>query len=216
MTLIEKMLNLLFPPRCVLCDKVCPSGTLCCSRCTSEEPPGNQPLQYGDGSINQPWSILACTFAYQGLIRSALNRFKFNGDHRIGAYFGAEMATLVKEAFPNLNFELVVPVPMPAERQRLRGYNQAELLAREVARVIDAPIATQALVRQGAFAQHQLTVGFRRREAEYSFLPGNMLLEGQRVLLIDDIITTGNTAAVCCRILLKMGASEVAVLAAAG
>lgn len=216
MTLAEKILDLFFPPRCVLCEEVCPSGTLCCNRCTREEPPGAQPLRYGDSSLSQPWSILGCAFSYQGRVRSALSRFKFNGDRRIGAYLGASMVTLLKEEFPDSDFQLIVPVPMPPDRQRLRGYNQAELLAQQIAKIMNIQIAPQALVRRGAFAQHELTIGFRQREAEYSFLPGDISLTGQRVLLVDDVVTTGNTAAICCRILLEMGASEVSVLAAAG
>ncbi len=212
----EKLLDLVFPPRCVLCGGVCPGGELCCGRCAREEPPLAQPLRRGDGSAARPWSVLACAFAYRGRVRSALSRFKFKGDMRAGEYLGGAMAKLVTGAFPPCAFDLVVPVPMPPERQRMRGYNQAEILARRVAEALGVPVEPAALLRQGAFAQHQLTAGFRRREAAHSFRPGTVELRGKRILLVDDIVTTGSTAAVCCRILQEMGAAEVAVLAAAG
>lgn len=216
MILLEKILDVFFPPRCVLCRGVSPSGSLCCPTCRQQNPPGQQPLRYGDGSPQQPWSVLGCAFAYQGRVCQAISRFKFQGDLRAGAYLGASMVTLLKEGFPQGKFEVVVPVPMPPERQRMRGYNQAQLLAQQVAEALGIPLVPQALQRRGAFAQHELTIGFRRREAAYSFLPGQADLAGKRVLLVDDILTTGNTVACCCRLLLQMGAAEVAVLVAAG
>ena len=202
----EKLLDLVFPPRCVLCGGVCPGGELCCGRCAREEPPLAQPLRRGDGSAVRPWSVLACAFAYRGRVRSALSRFKFKGDMRAGEYLGGAMAKLVTGAFPPCAFDLVVPVPMPPERQRMRGYNQAEILARRVAEALDVPVEPAALLRQGAFAQHQLTAGFRRREAAHSFRPGDVELRGTRVLLVDDILASGQAILGLLEIASKAGA----------
>ncbi len=212
----EKLLDLLFPPRCVLCGQVCASGQLCCDRCLREEPPFCQPLRPGDGTASRPWEMLACAFAYRGQIRGALSRFKFQGDRRAGEYLGRSMAKLVTEVFAPGSFDIVVPVPMPEERLRMRGYNQAEILADYVAAELGIPVLPQALVRRSTFSQHQLTIGFRHREAEHSFCSGSANLAGIRVLLVDDIVTTGSTVAICCRLLLEMGAAKVSVVAAAG
>ena len=211
-----KMLDLIFPPRCVLCQDVCRSGELCCDRCRLEVEAERPPLRHGDGSPGRPWSVLVCAFHYGGNVRGAISRFKFRGDMQAGEYLGRAMAKLVTEMFPPYAFDVVVPVPMPQQRQKQRGYNQAEILAGYVAEALGIPVVSDVILRQGVFAQHQLTVGFRRRETAYSFRCGKGDLRGKRVLLVDDVITTGSTAAVCCHLLREMGAVEISVVAAAG
>lgn len=216
MACFNRLLDSIFPPRCVLCGKVSENRALCCHACTQKEPPFVMPVQVGDGTDTRPWKALYCAHRYDGNVRQALGRFKFHGDMRAGEYFGSVMSKLVTEAATPLPFTVIVPVPLPEERQRMRGYNQAEILAQHVAAATGLPVLPHALLRTGTLAQHQLTSRFRHRAADATFCAGSTALTGAHVLLVDDVVTTGNTAAVCCRLLLDMGAQNVTVLAAAG
>ena len=112
--------------------------------------------------------------------------------------------------------DLVVPVPMAEHRRKERGYNQAELLAQPIARALGAEYSPHMLQRTGSIVQHDLSARLRRLEATQSFaLSGKGDAAGKRVLLVDDIFTTGSTLRRCALLLKKAGAAEVVCAAAA-
>ena len=126
------------------------------------------------------------------------------------------MARAWRRQCPDFGAELITFVPMPPERQRSRGFNQAELLARWVGEDLALPVVP-LLRREGVLMQHQLSAGFRRKRRDaFDLLPGSAWqAKGRRVLLVDDITTTGGTTLACARLLLQAGAEEAAVLVAA-
>lgn len=145
--------------------------------------------------------------------RDLLHRFKYGGR----AYTAPFLARLLAErlGFERLEADLVVPVPMHPGKERNRGYNQAELLAAALADQIGLPLEKRFLVRTA------MTVPMSRLSAEereaacrdlYRAAPGaEECLAGKKVLLVDDIFTTGSTADACSRALLEAGAASVCV-----
>jgi ComF family protein len=114
-------------------------------------------------------------------------------------------------------FDALTPVPIHAARKRERGYNQAEEIAREAARHVRLPVLAHALSRTRAtVSQTKLNRGQRARNLENAFRCADpALVRGKRILLVDDVYTTGATVARCAELLLEAGALCVGVLALA-
>ncbi len=108
----------------------------------------------------------------------------------------------------------IVPVPLSGQRRRLRGYNQSELLAKEVSRLTGIPLARRALVRGGLTPLRRLIwrATPARRTSSSAFRAGQARARGGCALLIDDVITTGATLDACARVLLSEGVDAVFAL----
>ena len=147
-------------------------------------------------------------------LRQVVQKFKYGRKVSLGKPLGRLMARGCREFLAGCRIDLIVPVPLHRKRLRWRGFNQAVLLARQVARAYEVPIDVFALqrVRETA-AQTQLSEEERRRNVRGAFAlnPGRSVA-GLNVLLVDDVYTSGATANECSRTLLRSGAKEVYVL----
>ncbi len=147
---------------------------------------------------------------YEGSLRSLIHLFKYSGMKPLAPCLGRflERAIPVDEAY-----DLVVPVPLHWRRKWQRGFNQAELLARHLARRRQLPMMNALRRRKAAGVQATLTVAARRRNVAGAFSAVSSAdLTGKRVLLIDDVMTTGATAAACAAALKRGGAKSVSLL----
>ena len=145
---------------------------------------------------------------YEQSLRHAIHQFKFNG--KVG--LDRPLGKLLEQAIDaDLHIDLLVPVPLQRKRLRQRSYNQALLLAREVARIRKMTVANDLLVKiRETESQQGLSAKERVKNLQGSFkLQKN--LSGQKVLLIDDVMTTGATVAACSRVLIEGGAAKVYV-----
>jgi ComF family protein len=149
--------------------------------------------------------------AYEGVLRELIHLFKFEGVRTLQRPLGA----LLAQALPReSSFDAIVPMPLHWRRRWQRGFNQSELLAREIARRWSVPVC--ALVRRGRATAPQagLTSAQRRTNVQGAFAVARSL-KGMRLLLIDDVLTTGATASACARALKQAGAVQVTLLALA-
>jgi ComF family protein len=146
---------------------------------------------------------------YEGPVKEAILAYKFQRLRMVAA-----VATdMMMDVIPDRSFDVVTSVPIAPVRYRERGYNQSELIAKRIARVLSLPYRS-ALGRRSS--QHQLgldRVG-RLRSVEGVFYPTRRF-NGERVLIVDDVVTTGATLDECARQLLAAGAGEVWGLALA-
>lgn len=151
--------------------------------------------------------------AYDGKIRDLIHMFKYGGVQELAQPLGRMIVAGLPLGIP---FDAIVPMPMHWLRQLLRGYNQAELLARAVARHTGLPLLN-ALRRTRAVApQAGLTRAQRRVNARGSFACRQpQAVTGKKILLVDDVLTTGATARAAAGALKKAGAARVTVLALA-
>lgn len=212
MGLRHRLSGLFFPDRCVICSKVVVRDNLCCERCSALQFQGQDvfytPREYPERCMS--------AFDYRGSAGNAVKRMKFQGDLRAAEYFAQRMAKILEEQFPTLPWELITYVPMTEQRQKERGYNQAQVLADLISEQIGIPVQDELLLRTGSSAQHRMSAALRRWNAveSYGAYPGASL-SGERILLIDDVLTTGSTAGACARILQQLGAGKVTVMTAA-
>ncbi len=147
---------------------------------------------------------------YGGALREAIRALKYRRRRGVGHYLGALLAERTLGSLPS-DLCTVIPVPLHPARLRERGFNQAELLARPVAKALGIPCLPAALRRLGREAQAGLHAEARRHNVVGAFEPGPAAVWG-KVLLVDDVFSTGATAGACARALLAAGAEEVIVL----
>ncbi len=158
-------------------------------------------------------------FVYEEPVRSIIKHLKYGGSGYIARVLGEILAENVR--FRGMDPDMLIPVPMYYKKVRMRGYNQAELIARFAAENLKVPCDSGILLRVRPTApMSRLKGNERKQNLEGAFAvadDGRGRLQGARVLLVDDIYTTGTTMDCCARVLLEAGASDVkAASAAAG
>ena len=202
----DAFLNLLFPPKCVLCGKFLDGEeTDLCRTCRVESP------WHAKNNLKFPFlDSWAAVWYYEGYIRKSLHRFKFNRARHYADSYGRLLAMKLLNGYPE-GFDVLTWVPVSRMRKFTRGYDQVELLAKAVGRELGMePVRTVRKLRNNR-AQSSITGQAQRRAnvlGVYRILDPE-LVRGKRVLLLDDIITTGATAGEAARVLLTAGAKEV-------
>jgi len=155
-----------------------------------------------------PFLSVNAVGVYETGLRKAVHRFKYEGVHDLDRPLG-NLLFQTMETTPAP--DLVVPVPLHPQRLRQRTYNQSLLLARELAGHLSRPVSTDLLHRVRDTPQQQgLRARERAKNLRHAFVCQRPL-DGERILLVDDVMTTGATATACSQVLLNAGASEVRV-----
>lgn len=148
---------------------------------------------------------------YRGPLRQAVHRVKFRSDRRLGLALGYLLGALALSAPGPGRVDAVVPLPLHGERAWQRGFNQAAVLAQGAARTMGRPVWEGALARVRATRQQaRLGEDDRRHNVEGAFaVPPDVSVAGRRLLLVDDVATTGATLEAAARALVAAGASRV-------
>lgn len=149
--------------------------------------------------------------SYEETLRGLIHLFKYQKVRPLAKPLGA----LIARAIPREHsFDLIVPMPLHWKKRWTRGYNQSELLAKEVARRWGVPVKKIVRRVKATAPQAGLSNSKRRLNVRGAFATGESV-KGLRILLIDDVLTTGATAGACAKVLKRAGASHVAVAAVA-
>jgi ComF family protein len=145
-----------------------------------------------------------------------IHGFKYHHRRRHAAYLCACARRRPGLAAWAAGFDALIPVPVHRARRRERGYNQAEILAGHLGGMWERPVWPRALIRKRPTrSQTRLSKGERGRNLEGAFACPDERIKGKRILLIDDVFTTGATSEACAAALLRAGAAEVSVFALA-
>jgi ComF family protein len=225
--------DLIFPPRCAACDALlqehgplpfCPSclagirfiRSPLCPRCGTPFPgaEGEDHLCGDCLTRERPYALARSVGRYEGTLLAAIHRFKYRGKDGIGHVLGALMADFAAANWDMAAFDLIVPVPLHVKRLRERGFNQAVLLARPLAKRFGITLDVMSLKRD-RFTPPQVGLGRRERPANVRgafSVRHPRRIEGRRILLVDDVFTTGSTLTECSRTLVAAKAQAVAVL----
>jgi ComF family protein len=151
--------------------------------------------------------------AYDGALREILQQYKYHGLRPLAQPLGERLSQAL-DRLQDGPFDLVLPVPLHRRRERQRGFNQAGLLAEQVAKQSGIPLGGKDCVRvRDTPPQAGLRAAARRQNVKGAFaVPRPQRVRGRCILLVDDVLTTGATADACARALLAAGAQGVWVL----
>jgi ComF family protein len=211
-------LDLLFPPRCVACKR---RGAWLCARCQQLIQPIPDPVCQSCGrGIDSGFVCDTCrhhplalngarsSAYFEGPLRLAIHHFKYNGLRTLAGPLGDLLGAAY--ARYSLRVDLIVPVPLHRSRQSQRGFNQSELLAARLSVMTAVPHTASGLLRmRNTPSQVGLSAAQRRDNVREAFSWQGASLQRQRVLLIDDVCTTGATLEACASALHTAGAASV-------
>lgn len=206
MKLYHFLMELLFPPKCVLCRQLLKNGEIdLCKPCRSDArayPGCKNRLQFLDS--------FAAVWYYEGNVRRSILRFKFCNARSYADSYGRILAMKLLREYPG-GFDVLTWVPVSRLRRLRRGYDQAELLARSVGAELGMPpVSTLKKIRNNRPQSRLKGTEVRRANVLGAYrLADGVSLNGKRVLLLDDVLTTGATAGECARMLRIAGAKEV-------
>lgn len=207
---LDALLNLLFPPKCPFCGRVLDRPGVC-RACEAALPW----LEEADALWTLPdGSRCAAPLRYEGLVREGILRFKFHGASAAAEPLGELVARCAAEHLSG-EFDAVTWVPVSRRRLRQRGYDQAELLAQSACRLWETrPLRLLDKLRDNP-AQSGLEDAALRRENVRDIYRASGDAAGRRILLMDDICTTGATLSACALALRAAGAETVVCCTAA-
>jgi len=202
----EFAMELVYPELCMFCGEALDGNRaekhyLTCCQCLNELP-----------LINHKENGCYCLLSYEGQTEEIIKRFKYNNQKRWARSAGVIMAKYAD--FPEWKeIDAALPVPLHSKRLRQRGYNQAEVICRAMAAEQDIPVLTGLKRTKETQALFGLTVEQREQAVSGAFAfaeqPGEQVIQGKTLLLVDDILTTGATLKECAKVLKECGAREV-------
>ena len=205
--IFDYVLDLIYPRKCVFCGKVLKKSDIC-NDCLE-----TLPYTKGDEASQKLSFIPKCVspLFYEDKVRESFLRYKFAGIQSYSVRYGAFMSKCIENNLDCSGIDVISCVPLSNKRLRKRGYNQAELLAKEIAKALDIPYMPMLKKTRDNPAQS----GTKNAKERLSNVVGaysmqsKVSVEGKTVLLVDDIVTTGATLSECARTLRKAGAERV-------
>lgn len=220
MTAIDKckafLLDVIFPNRCPFCGDFIMWDKHICGKCEETLQNANDVICRKCGKYKcvcgndiQYDMSFASFFYNEGSVSNAIHRFKETGEINIAEYTVKDIALHMRRE-NILKADAVVPVPMGRKKQRKRGHNQAELLARCISKELVIPVRKDILFKYDTRdEQHQHSAEARQERVKTLFYAGNADISGMTVMLCDDVMTTGATINECAGLLKKLGAECV-------
>ena len=219
----EYGLGILYPQTCCFCGKV--SKSAICSECFKQieyvkeprckkcgKPIRTEEAEFCADCEKEPkhYESGRSVWLHQGVVAQSIYQFKYGNRRVYAKTYANEMYRLYGEKIKEWGIEVIIPVPLHRKRRRKRGYNQAEVLARELSRLCNIPVDTRSVCRfKNTTPQKLLSHNERKQNMRKAFRVKKDWEIPKNLLLIDDIYTTGNTIDELAQILKKKGALNV-------
>jgi len=204
-------LNFVFPAACLICrTHLNVEKTLVCDSCWSRLPLSSQTPFHLSSGLNTVATEIYALWEYAENVEMIIHEIKFFRKTRLGRRAGSELAARLLQLPSFRKADLVAPVPLHPTRYRERGYNQSQLIAEEISKVLSIKLETKSLQRKRhTNAQAKLSAQERKKNVEDAFKVNDGRLEGRTVIIVDDVLTTGATLMACANKIKKAGASEI-------
>ena len=197
----DNILDLIYPPVCGICGKL--NQNYLCKKCQKVLENQSKFVIDENQDFNQNFNKHLYIFKYEGIIRSMILNYKFNEKSYL--YITFVNFLLKNEKFFKIlkSYDTIIPVPISSERKNERGYNQSELLAKELAKKLNIECVKNCLIKnKNIIEQSKLNKEERQKNIQGVYILKNKeKLINKKLLLIDDIFTTGSTVNECCKIL---------------
>ena len=225
------LLDLIYPRRCPVCDKaVKPFGNLICEECTKKIKYVKAPSCSKCGKELKDKRAIFCRdcahkehgydrgmalFAYPSVAES-IYRFKYRGRQEYAVYYGERLAAVLGRRIAELKPDALVPVPIHDSKKRQRGYNQAELIARELGSRLNIPVETNLIKRvRKTIPMKDLSAAERQNNLKRAFKICRNDVKLNTIIIVDDIYTTGSTIDAIAREMRKAGIKRIYFVALA-
>ena len=219
-----KVIDWIYPPACACCEK---PGKLICDDCFSNLPAVGKHFCSRCGKPLKPrhfcrlcgvsdfhFTAARAPYLYEGPVSAMIRKLKYHNAMDLAPI----LAQLLADYWKKIQWEadVVIPIPLSEKRRMQRGYNQSELIAKDFGITVGIPCDTRALMKQQD-TPHQVGLSAEERQANLkgAFAAEPKLVRGKRILLLDDVMTTGSTFSECSDVLLKTGAKSVYCLSVA-
>jgi ComF family protein len=224
-TILTDPLHLFYPHTCTGCGSdLLANDQLLCLRCIKELPhthyakyPGNVIERIFTGRIPVKAAHSEFYFSKSETIQHLIHQLKYRGNKDIGQYLGEITGDSILKSGRFSNIDMLVPLPLYADKQFKRGYNQAEIICNGISLSTNIPVQINNLIRQRATetqTRKHRTDRWQNVEGSFNILkPG--LLNGKSLLLVDDVITTGATLEACGQAILKYTNATISIVALA-
>ncbi|MCR5529351.1 MAG: ComF family protein [Saccharofermentans sp.] len=233
MGILKDAVSLLLPPVCSVCGKLAdtsdrmkmklPGDLVLCFDCLSRMVPEDKDRRWllclsnpyiGDPIPSMP---LYMPFRYEGFFKDAIASVKFKKDRDLAVFLGSVLGKLAQE--DNITGDIIVPIPLSHERQKQRGFNQALIIAQEMSKKLHIPVAKDILIRtRDTLRQSELKMDESRAsnmKDAFAVAP-DWDISGSRILIVDDVVTTGHTLHEAGEVLTRAGALSVAGIVLCG
>lgn len=207
---VQYLLDLIYPPKCPFCGRVLERDEDgLCAQCQETLPwtqsDDGKDVEFCDACLSPLW--------YRDGVRKAVHRYKFGGGSAHARLFGGLMAQCLSDR-QERPADLIVWAPLHRKRRKKRGFDQSELLAHRVGELAGLPVVPGFKKVRRTETQSQLQDAAARRAnvaGAYVLLPG-LDAAGKRVVLVDDVVTSGATLSECAALLRQAGAEEITAL----
>ena len=227
--ILHEGIEIIYPPTCPICtqvlDKNMNEKVFICEKCRKKlsyiESPRclkcGKPIEnaetefcYDCSRVEHIYSQGVGVWAYTDEIKNSLYQFKYHNKREYGEFYGLELKNRYEAIIKNWDADVLIPVPLHKSKLRKRGYNQAEIIANSIGKFLDIPVDSQLLNRnKKTLAQKELNDKERLKNLENAFNIGEKVVKYNKVIIVDDIYTTGTTIDSCSKILIDAGVDKV-------
>ena len=199
MNLYRHFISVFYPERCPFCNDLIEAKDVACEKCLRQLSENRRPIIRGAGGFR-----CVSSFPYEGNVRRMLIRIKFYERIQHIRQSAVFLADDVRTCYEGIDFDCITAVPMHPKDQKARGFNQCELLAQELSKLLGTPFQPTLEKIKRTRKQHHLKFRERRKNLAGAFrIIDKDSIKGKRILIVDDIVTTGNTLGACCKMLAR-------------
>ncbi|TCK93373.1 ComF family protein [Natranaerovirga hydrolytica] len=215
---LDRLIDIIYPPRCPICGCIISwnKDKRICMECLEQSPiiegprckKCSKPILQKESNYcfdcsntthyyDKGWAL----WLYEEPVKKGIQQFKYNHKKEYATLYAIELVKQFKEELQSHNINTIVPVPLHKKRQKQRGYNQAEVLAKAISKEINRPV--EALLRRSinTLPQNKLSDQGRIHNIKNAFEINNRVQINNNVLLVDDVYTTGSTINECAKII---------------
>ena len=212
------MSTLIYPNKCLFCGKIISENETLCKTCLETiKLVGKNTCKYCGRDLEYcrckigdfAFDGNASCFYYIGTTRILVHRFKFRKRPQLGKILSESMIKTIGDKYKGFTFDRVMFVPATKMNRMVRGYDQAEILADNISALLGIPLCSDLKSKFRLLPQKSVGYKNRRKNVKGKFYIENSDLKGKRILLVDDVMTSGSTLSECAKILKKAGAKEV-------